>query len=297
MKMIKLSIYITTQNRPFLLERALRSLAWQSENDFEVIICDDCSNKDNQKRNIAIIEKFYQSFVKISYLFNDKIEGACYSRNRAISTAIGKYITGLDDDDVFHADRVKIFLDFIQTCHNFSFLCTRTCKLTEVNIRKIKTNHGNRAVKITWRDIKQFNAVGNQIFIETVKLRDIGGFDIAMPAWQDYDMWFRLIKEFGPAVKLGCCTMFLDLNESRTRITTSSQSYQGYRYFLKKHGDLLTKSEKLSLFYMDKLNRKQKINLFSILLTKDKILIFRVFKYYLTYRFPYLFSLYERFIK
>lgn len=295
--MIKLSIYITTQNRPFLLERALRSLFWQTENDFEVIICDDCSDKENQQKNIEIITKYHQSFTKISYLLNDKVEGACYSRNRAIATAHGKYITGLDDDDVFHPDRVKIFFDFVETHRDFSFLCTRTSKLTGKNIRNNTIFHADCADKITLCDMKQFNAVGNQIFVEKEKMSDIGGFDTSLPAWQDYDMWFRLINRFGPAAKLRCCTMFLDDDENRNRITTSSKSYQGYCKFLAKHGNLLTDSEKLSLFYMDKLNRKQKINFFSIPLIQNKKIFFRVFKYYLTYQFPYLFRLYERFTK
>jgi glycosyltransferase involved in cell wall biosynthesis len=295
--MLKLSIYITTQNRPLLLARALDSLAKQTVNDFEVIICDDCSEKINQQTNLAMLAKYQHTFAKISYLLNDKIEGACYSRNRAISSATGVYITGLDDDDVFHPERVKIFFDFLQANTNFSFLCSRTSKLTEVNIKKSKIIDASIAETITLQDMKQFNAVGNQIFIEKQKLNAIGGFDTSMPAWQDYDTWFRLIKEFGPAAKLKCSTMFLDDDDNRVRITTSSKSYQGYQKFLLKHGNLLSEEEKLSLFYMDKLNRKQSINFFSIVLIKNKNLFFRVFKYYLTYKLPYLFRLYERLTK
>lgn len=295
--MLKLSVYITTQNRPWLLARALDSLARQTVNDFEVIICDDCSEKVNQQSNLAIFTKYQHAFTKISYLLNDKIEGACYSRNRAIANAIGEYITGLDDDDVFHPERVKVFYDFLQANKNFSFLCSRTSKLTGENIKNSKIIDASSAETITLQDMKQFNAVGNQIFIEKQKINAIGGFDTSMPAWQDYDTWFRLIYKFGPAAKLKCSTIFLDDDHDRARITTSSKSYQGYQKFLLIHGNLLTEAEKLSLFYMDKLNRKQSINFFSIALIKNKKLFFRVLKYYLTYRLPYLFRVYERLTK
>lgn len=294
--MLKLSIYVTTQNRPLLLERALRSLTRQTQKEFEVIICDDCSDKPNQLKNIKIIKKYQNNFFKLSYLLNEKVEGACYSRNRAISSACGKYITGLDDDDIFHPERVKVFFEFIQIHQYFSFICTRTGKLIDRSINMTEILDKVSWDKINLQDMKQYNAVGNQIFVEKEKIMSIGGFDTAMPAWQDYDTWFRLIKHFGPAAKLRCCTMFID-DDARTRITTSSNAFQGYVKFVDKHGDLLTDRDKLSLFYMDKLNRKQKINLSSKQLLHNPKIFLRVLKYYLTYQFPYIFRLYERYIK
>ena len=38
--------------------------------------------------------------------------GACFNRNRAISEARGKFVTGLDDDDFFLPMRLENFINY-----------------------------------------------------------------------------------------------------------------------------------------------------------------------------------------
>ncbi|EFH5584895.1 glycosyltransferase, partial [Escherichia coli] len=40
-----ISVYITTQNRPMLLQRALISLLQQTYRNFEVLVCNDASDE------------------------------------------------------------------------------------------------------------------------------------------------------------------------------------------------------------------------------------------------------------
>lgn len=145
--------------------------------------------------------------------------------------------------------------------------------------------------------MKNMNLVGNQIFIKTEKLRELNGFDINMPAWQDYDMWYRTIEKFGPCFKLYACTMYLDDDDSRERITTGSKAYHGYKMFIEKHNRSLSESNLLSLKYADLLNRKQKISIFDKIVFKDFKLYIKVMKYQMTYKFKSLYDLYQLYLK
>ncbi|MBS0876914.1 MULTISPECIES: glycosyltransferase [unclassified Tatumella] len=291
-KNIIVTVYVTTQNRPELLDRALHSLHEQTFSDFEVIVCDDCSNHENHLKNMKVIEKHKGILSSLKYLRNDQVKGACYSRNLAISHAKGEYITGLDDDDLFHHKRLELFLQEVKK-GSYSFLCANSKKYTGTINEPLKSGCN----EITFEEMKKYNAVGNQIFVRTALIKSVGGFDEKMPAWQDYDTWFRLIYKYGTALKIKACTMYLDDNDNRIRITTSSKAYKGYCKFIAKHESFLNKSELASLYYLDKINRKENFNVFKACLRLDMHSFIKVFKYSLTYKYPAAYRIYEKTFK
>lgn len=292
---ILVSVYITTLNRPELLDRALESLTRQTFKSFEVLICDDASDEIYHESYKRIISKYDSKFHVLKYIKNDLRKGACYSRNILINMSSARFITGLDDDDAFHPQRLELFINFWHAYSgNYSFICSGVNNLSYKSSIDTKDYHGK---EINYDDMKNFNMVGNQIFIEKNKLLLVSGFDVNMPAWQDYDTWFRIIKKFGKAYKLDKTTMLLDTSEDRKRITTSSNAYNGYQCFIKKHTVELNADNLLSLKYIDLINRKQK---FSVM-NKDLLGKYRMqvmlLKYKSIYDFPILYKLYKKAFK
>ena len=290
----KITVYITTLNRPKLLARALSSLSSQSYSNFEVIVCNDFSDSKFEEEYNNIIEGFKEEIKDLVYLCNNERMGACFSRNRAINASRGEYITGLDDDDVFDPLRLEMFMTS-PDLHQYSFLCSGVKKIAsrEMLLKSIDYD-GN---VIDFEQMKNMNVVGNQVFIRTELLKKLGGFDIRLPAWQDYDMWFRVIEAFGPGFKINACTMYLDDDRGRERITTGSKAYEGYKMFIAKHGPHLSEKNMTALRYADLLNRKQTISLFNELLFKDRALYIKVNKYQMVYKCKWLYSIYQRYIK
>src|SRR5690606_38050208 len=82
------------------------SILFQTYQNFEIIVVDDCSSDGTQEflRGIAIQDK------RVKFFLKEKNSGACESRNIAIQAAQGEYITGLDDDDYFLPDRLENFI-------------------------------------------------------------------------------------------------------------------------------------------------------------------------------------------
>lgn len=96
------------------------------------------------------------------------------------------------------------------------------------------------------------NYVGNQIFTKTEFIKNVGGFDVNFPAWQDYDLWYRLIKRIGPCFKIKEATYVVNIESGRQRITTGSKAHRGYLSFIKAHSETLNKKHLKSLYIQDK---------------------------------------------
>ncbi len=78
---------------PSELKRALQSVLSQSMSDFELIVCDDCS--EPYVHDIV----FSCNDGRIVYLRNDKNGGCAYSLNRCIEAAHGELLIRQDADD------------------------------------------------------------------------------------------------------------------------------------------------------------------------------------------------------
>ncbi len=178
------TIYIPTKNRPQLLSRAVKSCLAQDYLNLEIIIIDDCSDTVHT----AIIDEVASLDPRIKLFRQPASLGACAARNRAIELAQGEFVTGLDDDDQFTANRISMFIRYWETRENTAFLCSGY----QVFTKNLTFSYARTAREICWQQLLHSNLVGNQVFTRTKYLRHIGGFDVSMASCQDYDAWLRL---------------------------------------------------------------------------------------------------------
>ncbi|MDX2369987.1 MAG: glycosyltransferase [Colwellia sp.] len=225
------SVYITTKNRCVLLQRAIDSVVAQTWPNIEIIICDDGSEDGTDE----LIHKYTTQHDNIIYLKNDYSRGACFSRNRAIEKAQGLYITGLDDDDYFLPQRVEKLMAAFKP--EYSFVCSTYIRKTNSSAKHVKDGVG----KLTLSDLLHYNRVGNQVLSLTARFKQIGGFDESLPAFQDYDMWVRMLKEFGDSIKIPEPLYVFDISHANERISSSPRVQEGYKLFLAKHRVLMNK--------------------------------------------------------
>lgn len=86
------TVYMPTYNRVDLLQRAVESVLSQDYKNIELIVVDDNSTDDTHKYLSKIVEEDSH----FRYFINEKNSGACISRNKAIFSTNGEFITGLD---------------------------------------------------------------------------------------------------------------------------------------------------------------------------------------------------------
>jgi glycosyltransferase EpsE len=106
------SIVIPTYNRVSMLEKAIESVFAQSFKDWELIIIDDASTDETEKRMTDLDAK--EEAVKYMRIprINDK--GISEYLNIGLRNASGKYIARIDDDDYWcHNDKLKMQVEFL----------------------------------------------------------------------------------------------------------------------------------------------------------------------------------------
>ena len=225
------SVYIPTHNRASLVVRAVESVLCQTYSEIEIIVVDDGS-EDN---TFEVLRPFIENN-KIVYLKNELAKGAPFSRNRAIAVAKGYLITGLDDDDYFLPERIKLMVDSFDDEYSFISTGYKVLSLSETAviyaIRKL----------ITLDDLLVSNIAGNQVLVKTNDIKELGGFDVSLPAWQDYDMWIRLARTKGAGLRISEPLYVVDKSHPHERISTNINKINlAFKAFIDKHPEYANK--------------------------------------------------------
>ena len=97
------SIVIPVYNRPEALRRAVDSCLSQTYGDFEILVVDDGSAESVCTTLQDITDK------RLKCIRLEQNKGVSNARNTGMELATGKYIAFLDSDDVFEADKLKIY--------------------------------------------------------------------------------------------------------------------------------------------------------------------------------------------
>lgn len=227
------TVYIPTRNRSKLLARAVRSVLDQSYPDLELIIVDDASEDDTKeviKKSVIVND----TSKRIIYFRLDTPSGACAARNVAIEAATGRFITGLDDDDYFAPDRIARLVQAFDPAAS-SFVFGGFFSEIEVAGMNIKVPVHSRR-KAVLRELLKKNMVGNQVLTLTKRMRAVGGFDSALLAWQDHDLWIRLVRSFGEGQAAGGLSYVHTADESVIRISSDlTRVNKAYEIFKSKH--------------------------------------------------------------
>jgi glycosyltransferase involved in cell wall biosynthesis len=208
------SVYIPTRDRRVLLEEAVTSVIRQTYTNIEIIVSDDGSIDDTQE----YLRQLKKSESRLVVLSSAQPSGAPLARNRAILRASGDFVTGLDDDDKFREDRIERFVEeWTRIAEGESVSCLFSQSvLVDGKTSAVTTD---RKALVTFSDMFKHNFVGNQIFCPKQHLIDVGLFDERMPAWQDMDLFMRILKYFGPARLLDEPTYICDVSIDRQRIS------------------------------------------------------------------------------
>lgn len=189
-----ISIIIPTYKRhKEQVELAVLSALNQSYENIEVIIIDDNASMENANFREEIKEMVKRlNDKKIKCIFNENNLGGALSRNVGVDNSNGKYISFLDDDDVYLPKKIEHqYLHMIQHSLDVS--------ITDLYIY----NNENKIIDIRKFDLKSFDnkslkkyhltkqLVGTPRFLfKRDVLTDIGGFDDAIMGQE----WFLIDK-------------------------------------------------------------------------------------------------------
>lgn len=224
------TVYMPTKNRLSLLKRSVASVLAQTHKNIELIIVDDGSSDGTHE----YLRQLANENSNVRFFSNGESEGACVARNRAIVAARGEFVTGLDDDDEFTEDRIEKMLDAYDD--KYSFLTSSHW----YDYGKRRTLSGGEQIEISFSDQLFQNYASNQILVKKQRIIDAGLFDVDFPTCQDWEMWTRLIKMYGTALKIASPTYIIHAGHEEPRITLSSNRIKGFELFFQKYSRYMT---------------------------------------------------------
>lgn len=228
------SVIIPTHNRSELLKRAIYSALEQTWENLELIIVDDASDDVTP----SYLETLMEQQNGIHVFRNDVSKGAAVSRNIAIKHSKGEFIAGLDDDDYWRPTRIERLMEEFE--EGFSAVCSYDRMV--MNDREAVWK---KPTMITLDDLLYYNRVGNQVLTKKEYLEEVGGYDEELPSAQDYDLWIRLVRQFGPVRTVTSPLQVVNMEEGdRERITTSDKKIEGYKQCYEKHEKWMSRKHK-----------------------------------------------------
>lgn len=208
------TVYIPTKNRLALLQRAAASVLAQTHQEVELIVADDGSTDGT----LQWLEQLSLQDSRVRFFHHAQSLGAPAARNKAIRSARGEWITGLDDDDRFMPERLALFLQHAAQLdaggNRYSGLYA-----TEVIESEQRSYTLSKPPVAEFRDLFHYNFIGNQIFARRSAYLEAGLFDESMPAWQDLDLFLRMVHRCGPAFFTPHATYVLADDDRSDRIS------------------------------------------------------------------------------
>ena len=120
-----ISIAMATYNGALYLNEQLDSILNQTIQDFEIIVCDDCSND----KTIEILEEYKLKDNRIKIFINEENLGYKKNFQKAISLSKGEYIALCDQDDIWLPNHLEVLLNNIK-CYD---ICCGNPELIDKN--------------------------------------------------------------------------------------------------------------------------------------------------------------------
>lgn len=178
------SIVMPAYNSSATIEDSIESVLHQTFTDWELLIIDDCSEENIEKKVRGFQDK------RIHYYRLAKNHGVAHARNVAIKKARGRYLAFLDSDDLWLPEKLEHQIQFMEKNHySFTYTWYRQFKESAQKPgRLIKTK--------TWVSYEKL-LHGNDIGCLTVMIDRNQILTVYMPEerHEDYIAWLNILKE------------------------------------------------------------------------------------------------------
>ncbi len=188
------SVVIRTKDRPHFLRGALEGVAGQDLRDFECVVVNDGGRDVSE-----VIEPFADS-ARVRYVNVETSIGRCAAGNRGIEEARGKYISWLDDDDLYYPNHLSTLTGLLE---QGDYLAAYS---DAYEARQVLREDGSYEVvdrrlvlKNDFHPVRFFQHVPFHL-VSFMHRREcvekLGGFDESLDVLEDWDLFFRLSQDY-----------------------------------------------------------------------------------------------------
>lgn len=182
------SVIIPSKNRLVFLQQAIESVLAQTYRNFEIIVVDDGSDEPLKP---LLTERYHG---KVICLRHDHSWGAPAARNTGNFQAKGNFVAFLDDDDIWLPKKLeKQMNEFLHLGEDIGVIyCGYGFLMNGAVIDRKNEYHDIETLDSL---VLERCPIGSMTPIIRKRYFDaVGGFDVNLPACQDWDLWIRLTK-------------------------------------------------------------------------------------------------------
>ena len=186
-KIPQTSIIIAYYKKKLFFEETINSILKQTYSNFEVILVYD----DVDKKELNFVKKTLSRLPRYKIIINKKNIGAGLSRNKAIHFAKGQYIAFCDADDLWHKDKLKIQINYMQKkkinfCHSsykiinyYGKIIGNFCVVNKLNYKSL---------------LKSCDIATSSVVVRRSILKGKNYFS-NFKTKEDYSLWLKIIKK------------------------------------------------------------------------------------------------------
>lgn len=187
----KVSIVIPVYNGQDFLAEAIDSALAQTYKNVEILVINDGSD-DGATERVAMS---YGDKVRYFYKPNGGVASAL---NRAITEMTGEYFSWLSHDDLYTEDKIEREInalpragrDDVVIYSNYSTFTTKKENTIPVYLKGVQPEHFRYWITV------ENKLHGCTLLIPRSAFEKVGSFNESLRTTQDYDLWFRMAKEF-----------------------------------------------------------------------------------------------------
>lgn len=181
------SIITPCHNSESYIERAIESVLAQTYQNWELLICDDCSTDNSAE----IIKAYTSKDPRIKYFKTEKASGSpTKPRNICIENSKGLFIAFLDSDDIWLPNKLEEQINLLEMDNNAAIAFSYYEKIDEAGTRD------NRIVKspdnITYNKLLYGNVIGCLTGMYDTK--KVGKIYLENTGHEDYVLWLNILK-------------------------------------------------------------------------------------------------------
>lgn len=224
-----ISVVMPSYNRAGLIGRTITSVLAQTLDRFELIIVDDGSTDDT----LAVLAGFDDP--RIAIFQQVRNAGAPAARNAGVAKARSPLVAFQDSDDEWQPGLLAAHVAALATA-DVSF-----CQLEQIygDVRSLYPRPGWQLGRDVYAQLLESSHISTQTMAMTGAIfQRVGGFDPAMPRFQDWDLALRLAQA-------GARFHYIDqplaiAHDSPDSLTRSvEKGIAGRRRLIEKHGSAL----------------------------------------------------------
>lgn len=200
----KVAVLISLYNYSRYIYEALDTVAAQSLQSIELIVCNDCSTDNSAELTLNWMKSHTDRFARLALIENDANSGLSATRNTSVAFAQAPYLFILDADNKLYPACLERSLEVLEESDSSAAFVYALREIFDEN-EPDKRSLENLA---DWNPtlLHRGNSIDAMVLHRKSALEAVGGYSadehFGRLGWEDFELWFKYARAGFCGIKL-----------------------------------------------------------------------------------------------